>query len=657
MHASETNLQSIIEGTKQYVVPLFQRAYSWTQKEWTVLWEDLLFLCSNEEPKSHFIGSIVTMPTVSVPQGSPKFLLIDGQQRLTTIFILLALVRDVAREDGKQNLADEINHTMLVNPYKTALDYYKLLPTQSDRPSFQAIIQKQELNQDSQLSKCYHFLNKQIKRGLVGIDKLHTVISSRLSVVSIVLNSDDNPHLVFESLNAKGRPLTQADLIRNYFFMRIHVDEQEARHAELWQPMQESLGEELPEFIRHYLMKEGGVVKQSDVYLVLKERVDRQNAITALEELVLYANYYEKLIYPEKETNLQLRQALADTKRLEVTTVYPFLLNCYHDYSQNALSQETFLEILSTLENFIIRRFICYIPTNSLNKTFPILYRQAKLRHSRNLLLGIRSELHTREYPKDSEFHKHLLESKLYGSGERRKKTKYVLEKLETAFLHKEKVEFSNLQVEHVMPQTLKQVWQQQLGENWQVEHETYLHTLGNLTLTAYNAELSNAPFAEKKRLFQESHLELNKYFQHCENWNSQEIHKRSKNLADLAIKIWPHFGSQQSLNISEKDVTGQTPRLLIFLEQEIEVDSWRDVLVETVKSIIELDPSSFQSNIQIQLSKFINSNPASLRSSRPLSNGYFVEVHLSAKDIYKLCLQCLELANLSLQDWNVRTK
>lgn len=228
MKASETKLQQILEGTKQYVVPLFQRSYSWDKKEWQVLLDDLLELNEQENPRTHFVGSIVTMPTTSVPEGVAKYLLIDGQQRLTTLFIILTLIRDLAKQNDQEELADEINQTLLVNPFKKELDYFKLLPTQSDRKSFQELIKPQPEqptpstsdNQQisiNQIQNAYTFFEKKLRGNTIDGQALKKVITSNLSVVSIVLDLDDDPYLVFESLNAKGRPLTQADLIRNYF--------------------------------------------------------------------------------------------------------------------------------------------------------------------------------------------------------------------------------------------------------------------------------------------------------------------------------------------------------------------------------------------------------------------------------------------------------
>jgi uncharacterized protein with ParB-like and HNH nuclease domain len=246
MKASETNLQPVIEGTKQYVVPLFQRAYSWDDKQWGTLWEDVTALTEEEQPRDHFIGSIVTMPTDSVPQGVSKFLLIDGQQRLTTIFILLALLRDEAKRIPDSTLAQEIEETLLTNRFKKGDEIWKLLPTQADREAFLQVLTNSGTVQDTRISKAATFFRRKLRsQQAPDFETLKKVIVSNLMLVSIVLHQDDNPHLIFESLNAKGRPLSQADLIRNYFFMRIHTAQQEQLYETSWEPMQEQLGDAL----------------------------------------------------------------------------------------------------------------------------------------------------------------------------------------------------------------------------------------------------------------------------------------------------------------------------------------------------------------------------------------------------------------------------
>ena len=240
-----------------------------TKKQWQDLLVDLNDLYENESTNTHFIGSIVTMPTLSKPENVTPYLLIDGQQRLTTIFILLILLRDIAKADGKR-LADKIQDTLLTNQYVDGLEHFKLLPTQYDRDAFLGLINGKEISQkNSSIIDCYNFFKKSIRQ--LDCEKLNQVIANRLSVVSIVLESDDNPYIVFESLNAKGRSLTQADLIRNYFFMKIDLNQQEMIYHDYWLPMQEALGENLTEFMRHYLASDGVIVKKDEVYLVLKK--------------------------------------------------------------------------------------------------------------------------------------------------------------------------------------------------------------------------------------------------------------------------------------------------------------------------------------------------------------------------------------------------
>ena len=651
MKASETKLQPIIEGTKQYVVPLFQRSYDWNKKEWEVLWNDIIELCETNNPRTHFIGSIVTMPTISVPEGVTKYLLIDGQQRLTTIFILLSLLRDNAKQIGQQELAEEINNTLLVNPYKKDFDYFKLQSTQADRASFKKLIFSESLDNQSNITNAYKFFEKKLKQSSLNIQAVKKIIVSNLSVVSIVLDLDDNPHLVFESLNAKGRPLTQSDLIRNYFIMKIHINEQEEIYSQYWKPMQDNLGESLTEFIRHYLMKDGRQVKQSDVYFSLKDIVNKGNVLECLKDIAIFAKYYQKLLCPEYEVNINIRRALNRLSRIEVTTAYPFLLNCYDDYSQKKITADEFVNILKTLENFMIRRFVCNIPTNQLNKIFPPLYSQVHSNGLGNFVDGMKSILQNKGYPKDAEFKARLLDTKLYGAGDRAVKIKLILESIEESYDHKEQVSFDDLSIEHVMPQTLTEYWQNHLGDDWEITHELLLHTIGNLTLTAYNPELSNDDFESKRNWLSNSHLEINKYFKDKSAWKKEDIEKRSQRLTEIVLSIWTYFGDETTTEKDKGDVTWTIPKELLILGQRFSVQTWRDVLEHTMNTIAELEPEKFEQIMQ-QFPRFVGKDKNRFRAVRKLKNDIFIEVNMSAKSIQSLCFQALESIELTADDW-----
>lgn len=544
MQASETKLEQIIEGTKQYVVPLFQRPYSWKKTQWESLWNDLVELCEADNPRPHFMGSIVTMPTTAIPEGISKYLLIDGQQRLTTIFILLSALRDIAKTSDEE-LAEEINNTILVNPFKKGLDYYKLQPTQSDRGVFHEIIRLENPVGESDVSNCYSFFKKKIVQSNLQLQRIKKIICRNLSLVSVVLSHDDDPYLVFEGLNAKGRPLTQADLIRNYFFMRIHADEQESVYEKYWEPMQKLLGDNLTEFIRHYLTKAGIVVNQSDIYFQIKDRIGTSDALSYLKDLCVFSKYYAKLLDPNKEPEEDVSKYLNRLNRLELAIVHPFLLNCYEDWQQNHINKQEFINIIQILENFLLRRFVCNVQTQGLNRFFASLYLQISKNievNSNNFIDKLKVALQNQKYPKDADFRARLVDVELYG-GNRSGKCKLILESIEEFYKHRERVSFSELSIEHVMPQTLTDDWKVRLGEDWAITHELLLHTLGNVTLTGYNADLSNKSFESKKRRLKESNLELNKYFDSKDSWIKEDIEERAAILADISLQIWSYFG------------------------------------------------------------------------------------------------------------------
>jgi uncharacterized protein with ParB-like and HNH nuclease domain len=473
MKASETHLGKILEGTNQFVVPLFQRPYTWDESRWKVLWSDLVELCEDEvetsRAKPHFLGSIVTVPTRSVPEGVTKYLLIDGQQRLTTLQVLLAALRDRAREIPG-TLAERLDKSHLVNQFEEGADHFKLLPTQTngDRGAFLAVINGEAaLHTTSRITKAYVWFQKKLSsRSCPDPERLAGVVLRRLSLVSIVLDHDDNPHLIFESLNYKGEPLTQGDLIRNYFLMRIPTARQEKLFKNVWEPIQLRLREQLSEFVRHFLMRQGSVVKQGEIYRTLKDQTDDQEpdeVSNFLDEMHRSAVHYHRLLDPSQEADPELTARLQRFQRLDVGVTWPFLLNLYADYETGALTVTDFCKILDTLENFFVRRFICGIPTHGLNKILTPLYNQAKTYAS--LLEGVQAILSQRDYPTDLSFSHALINVRLYGTGERLPKARLVLESLERALAGKEQVMAASLTLEHIMPQTLSTWWQEHLGE------------------------------------------------------------------------------------------------------------------------------------------------------------------------------------------------
>ncbi len=677
MQAAEAKIQKVLEGSKQFLIPHYQRPYSWKEAQWTALWRDFVDLLEHPEQEPHFLGSIVSSPARSVPEGIEKRLLIDGQQRLTTILTLLTVLRDRARDAGSTKLADKIQD-LVTNRHEEGHEQQKLLPTQSedpddsDRETYIRLVAGTSAAATIGIGAAYHFFDAKLRRpDAPDLETLFRTIVTRLTLVSIILDDRDNPHRIFESLNGKGRPLSQVDLIRNYFFMRIPEGEHERVYVDLWRPMQRRLGEEaLPSFVRHYLMRTGQIIRETDVYSALKKLIDEDRArgpVYHLKELARFAGYYEFLLKPNGAPTATIGERIARLNRMEVTVAYPLLLSVFADHAAGTLDEPGVLVVLDALENYLVRRFVCGVPTHGLNKIFAPLYEQAT-RGGEGLVAGVQQVLaaNRRAYPTDDQFRGGLTSARLYGAGDRRDKTKLLLERLETAFQHKEAILFAPLTIEHVMPQKLSDAWKAHLGPSAEEDHEELLHTLGNLTLTSYNAELSNEPFEEKRKLFATSHVEMNRYLAGLDRWTAEAIEQRAGVLADKALALWPYFGSadggavetaaDSALVTEAATVTGTAPRTVRVRQTTVPVQSWVDVAVATVEGILAVGAEEFD-QVVAELPRFVNSDATAFRRSsrlRKLTNGAYVATNLSASHIYRLCLQAAQIAGLGLGEWQV---
>jgi uncharacterized protein with ParB-like and HNH nuclease domain len=571
MQVSKTTVKQLIDGDRQYVIPLFQRAYSWKKEQWEIFWDDLTDLLdrrgssSDRSERSHFLGNIVTMPISLGPSESvTKYMLIDGQQRLTTIFILLSVLRDIANNTEQKEVAQKIHEKLLVNNLEKGTEFFKLLPTQDDREAYNAIVGEKKFVDESLLTQSYKFFQKKVKSSELDLDTIKQAVINKLTVVSIALEgNDDNPYLVFESLNGKGQPLTQADLIRNLLFMYVYQDEQKEIYDQYWYPMESKLKELLSEYLRHFLLKDNAGVKKDDIYFLIKQKFtsSKQDNRTAhgvsvdfLKELNKFAGYYHQLIDPDMEKNSSIRRSLKRLNRTEVTVIYPFLLHCYDKYNDKKLTTQEFLDLLNVLENFLVRRFVCNTPSVGLNRVFSALCQHIQ---GENIVIVqyVKDFLQTKHYPTDEEFKRDLEKSRLYAPGERLEKSKFILESLEESYKNKEIVSFDVLTIEHIMPQKLSDEWEAYLGDELKSTHNDLLHTLGNLTLTADNAKLSNNSFDKKKKhLYEQSNLEINKYFRDKSDWRREDIEKRAEYLAGIALKIWPYFGNSDEKRSNVND-------------------------------------------------------------------------------------------------------
>src|SRR5271157_6372887 len=414
MEATPTLVINYYSGFKQNVVPLFQRPYTWSEKQWRTLWEDVIVFYPADDANdkaTHFMGAVVTMPARSVPVGVSKFLIIDGQQRLTTISILMCAVRDMLTPE-QQGARRRIQQFYLTNDGSEGTEFFKLLPTQGDRAAYASLIQESGPPLESQFKKAYDYFRRRLRAESDEGEKIEPkrildIIEKRLMVVMINLSDTDDPYLIFESLNFKGSPLEQSDLVRNYFLMRFSVTDQQGVYDGLWLPMQNRLGQGLTEFMRHFLGAEGEEVRKGDVYAAIKRLVAGSDApsvrllMSRMEQLSIF---YSRIATVAPEPNEELERFFVRFRRLDFGTAYPLLLSLYEDYLDGQFGGEEFIASLRILDSYIVRRMVVGVPSNSLSGTFISLCKAKPVTETPSAWLSavLVRESKNRRWPTDS---------------------------------------------------------------------------------------------------------------------------------------------------------------------------------------------------------------------------------------------------------------
>ncbi len=559
MKANETKLLTFLHSSRQFAIPIYQRTYSWTEKECRQLWDDIVRAGSDDSISVHFVGSIVYIDKADANLTAwEPLLVIDGQQRLTSVSLLLAAL---ARAVGETEPFDgfscrKIENYYLLNPEEVGERHYKLLLSQTDKESLTAIVGKHEMPQEQSLRIDQNF--KLFEELVASHTKDLTVVCkglNKLLMVDIKLKrGEDNPQLIFESMNSLGKELSQADLIRNFILMGLEQELQTSLYSQFWRPMevgfgQEAYGTHFDSFMRHYLtVKTGEIPRIDDVYEAFKAYAHSAETATAgVESLVKdirdYAQHFCAMAL-NAEPDTELNQAFDDLRQLKVDVAYPFLLELYYDYKAGALSKDDLLAIVRMVEAYVFRRAICAIPTNSMNKTFATFSKNVKkdqyLENVKAHFLGLPSY---RRFPSDEEFNRDLQTRDLYNFRSR----SYWLRRLENHD-RRERVMVDEFTIEHILPQNenLSQEWRESLGSDWKRIQETWLHTLGNLTLTAYNSEFSDRPFTYKRDMpdapekgLKQSPLKLNQGLAVLDVWDEETIKERAQKLASLAVSVW----------------------------------------------------------------------------------------------------------------------
>lgn len=668
MKADYATPKGLFSNDRQYLVPLFQRSYAWGLKEWKTLWQDVRLLPDLDDSRQHYIGAVVMYPTAATPTGVNKYAIIDGQQRLTTLFIALIALRDVARQVGNTHLADRLTDNHLLNKYAALPERQKLLPNQTDRPGLRQLAEAAPgvAVQPGRVAEAYDFFQGKISEWVAGqatrADDLARLVLDRLSLVSITLDDNDDPYVVFESLNAKGLRLTAADLIRNYLFMRIAADDQEQLNSQYWQPMQDLLGEHLTQFVWHFLMRHGGNVPKSDVYFSFKKATERRPVPEILQELSRYAPAYSRLLDPSRETGRPaVRAALRRLHRTGLTVAYPLILRLYDKVCHREAPETLLLDVLALLENYSLRGFMAQRGTGGSNKSMQALAARTNVLDGEPeaLLDDMRRYLATQNYPSDKEVWDALLNRPLYHhAGERNVRTKLVLETLEGDLNPNEPVVADGLTIEHIMPQTLTAAWHTDLGPESVRDHQTLLHTLGNLTLTGYNGELSNAPFAAKRPEFARSNLSLNAELAAEAVWDGAAIRRRGARLAERILARWPALDQEPAAN-GNGTASGRAqsvrPKAVLWQGQRLPVRTWIDVALVTLRALAAVQPEILTALAQ-RRSTYLSQQPELLRSATKVYDTWYYEGHNSADGHRRFCRFALEQAGFAEADWAVET-
>ena len=607
MKATEAKLLAFLKKSTQFIIPIYQRTYSWTEKECGQLWDDILRAGRNDHISVHFIGSVVYIEKgLFQVMNQPPLLVIDGQQRLTTISLLLeALARQLGDTEPLDGFsAKKLRSYYLLNPLEDGDRGYKLLLTQTDKDTLLSLVQQKALPKEQSLRvrENFEFFEKQIMAHKDDIALLCQGLA-KLVIVDVALNRDqDNPQLIFESMNSTGRELSQADLIRNFILMGLEPNHQTKLYEDHWRPMevefgQEAYGSYFDSFIRHYLtVKTGEIPNLRDVYEAFKAHVrSKEIAAAGVDRLVAdihaFARYFCAMALG-RETDKVLDKAFQDLRELKVDVAYPFLLELYHDYKNGILSREHLLEAVRLTEAYVFRRAVCAIPTNSMNKTFATFGRAFKTdRYLESIQAHFMLLPSYRRFPKDEEFKRDIKVRDLYKFRSR----SYWLRRMETHD-RKEWVPVDEYTIEHILPQNenLSKPWQEALGPEWQRIQQTWLHTLGNLTLTGYNSEYSDHPFPDKRDTsfgFKQSPLRLNDGLGLVEVWDEAAIQARAERLASQAVNVWKAPAIAPDVLDAYRATPQKTDGYTIKDHPYLTVNSMRAVFEAFRAQVLALDP------------------------------------------------------------------
>lgn len=601
---------------KRFIIPLYQRNYDWKEENCEQLFQDLIKL-HNSDRKSHFFGSIVS----SIQFGTEDIFIIDGQQRITTVSLLLIAMVN-AKKDGlieatDAKLVEKIFKRYLVDEYQEDERKVKLKPIKKDMQAFDALLYKpkDQYIKESNVTRNYDFFYDKITRAGLTLDELFETIK-KLEVINIRLDEDDDPQLIFESLNSTGLDLSEADKIRNYLLMSLAPVEQDNLYTRFWNPIEEFTKYEPSSFVRDYLtMKQGKIGRIDKIYFIFKEYAETANIdrATLLEDMYHYAKIYNHVDTAKVGTD-KLNRKLNQLRTLDSTIAYPFFMAFFDYASKVELAETEIYQVLDVIEAYWARRIICNLPSNALNKVFATLHRDVlnyvdkSSGYSTNSYIDVLTYVLLKKggssvFPSDDEVKGDFKTRQVYKMPVNSRM--FILERMENQDNNerhdvvKELTE-KNITIEHIMPQTLSSKWKATLGDDWERIHEQYLHTMANLTLTGYNSQYSNLTFIEKKNMqkgFKDSAFRLNNFVKLCEQWTETELKARQKELQNVFMRLWPmpttsfeplrREAESASLDDEDYEFTGKKLQAYMLHGVRYTVNTWKEMLIQVCGHIL----------------------------------------------------------------------
>ncbi len=574
MDARIATVEALLHGSSVFLIPHFQRDYSWREKQWARLWSDVLGISADQTARKHFIGPLVCAATTPIAGDNlTRFQVIDGQQRLTTLSILFGALRDVASEFGEKDLAAQLAEDFLVHHRRKDAMRYKLIPRTGDRSVWQKLVEAHPAahSELSGIDDAWMWFREQVRasastEGAAAIQRLRLAAGQRLAFVSITI-ADENPYRVFESLNTTGLALTEFDLVRNHLFMKVQIEAQEQFDVAVWQPFEkqwkdvcedpEKVGRHAAAFLRQFLMRFAGHFSKGETFPQFKTWCDGLGAtpeqiVAILSRQAAHAVEMRRAeqLRDDRQRGIDgadwptvhLRQRLLQLAYCDAGTSMPLLLELFDRRGRNEIDQDELLGCLQDLVSFLVRRSIAGEKTKQYDKKFVEVTRNL----GNPVRKSLQDALHRIGWPSDAVVLAALRTFPLYAS--ERSKARLILEELERSCLSKEKVQLAPLQIEHVLPQKLSgadaEEWKEMLGVSWREEHERTVHTLGNLTLTGFNQKMSNKSFSTKRAILKASKLALNEAFHGLRRWSGDRIDARGEKLGRKFLEQFPVVGN-----------------------------------------------------------------------------------------------------------------